>query len=157
MTSMLALLRVWSDLPAPEIDDLVGDFRAEFVKPLRHLAPAGLGLLGLPRWYGKRFAPSLDGGPGSTPYGINILRPKGAGAFEERLPMRVVAGTGLTDGRPAIVVTYAADAPRPWRWVRDELRAGPEGALVGMSYVDRPLLRRAGLPFLLTRSSTVRP
>jgi cholesterol oxidase len=57
----------------------------------------------------------------------------------------------LADGRPSVVVTYAADGPRPWRWVRDELRVGSDGVLVGMSYVDRPVLRRGGLPFLLRR------
>lgn len=157
MTAMPALMRAWSELPAPAVDDLVGDFRAEFVRPLRHLAPAALSMVGLPRWYGKRFAPASDGGPDTVLDGINLLRPKGGGSFEERLPMRVVVGTGLADGRPAVVVTYAADAPRPLRWVRDELRTGHGGALVGMSYVDRPALRRAGLPFLLIPSSPLRP
>jgi cholesterol oxidase len=67
--------------------------------------------------------------------------------------MRAVLGVGLADGRPAVVVTYPEDGPRPWRWVRDELRVGSDGVLVGMSYVDRPLLGRGGLPFLLHRSS----
>ena len=31
----------------------------------------------------------------------------------------------------------------------DELRVLDDRTLVGMSYVDRPLLRRLGLPFLL--------
>ncbi|MFA6575110.1 MAG: hypothetical protein WCS84_06785 [Nocardioides sp.] len=33
----------------------------------------------------------------------------------------------------------------------DDLRVGSDGVLVGMSYVDRPVLRRGGLPFLLRR------
>lgn len=30
------------------------------------------------------------------------------------------------------------------RWVRDELRAGPDGVVVAMTFVDLPLLRRCG-------------
>lgn len=49
-------------------------------------------------------------------------------------------------------MTYAADAPWPWRWVRDELRAEPDGRrIVAMTFVDLPGLRRlGGTPFLLT-------
>ncbi|WP_296604802.1 hypothetical protein [Nocardioides sp.] len=144
MTGVVGLVRAWSGLPAPALEDVVGDLRAEFVVPLRHVAPAGLGLVGLPRWHGKRFAPT----GGGELAGVNLLRAPGGG-FEERLPMRAVLGVGLADGRPAVIVTYAEDAPRPWRWVRDELRVLDDGVLVGMSYVDRPLLRRGGLPFLL--------
>lgn len=148
MTGVPALVRAWSGLPAPALDDVVGVLRAEFVAPLRHVAPVGLGLVGLPRWHGKRFARS---GPGELA-GVNLVVARdGSGAMEERLPMRAVLGTGMADGLPAVVVTYPADGPRPWRWVRDELRVGSDGVLVGMSYVDRPLLRRGGLPFLLRR------
>lgn len=146
MTGVAGLMRAWPDLPAPALANVVGDLRAEFVTPLRHVAPAGLGLVGLPRWHGKRFA-ATD--PGELA-GVNLLRVP-SGGFEERLPMRAVLGAGLADGRPAVIVTYAADAPRPWRWVRDELRQLDDGVLIGMSYVDRPLLRRGGLPFLLRR------
>lgn len=148
MTGVVGLLRAWSSLPAPALDDVTGTLRAEFVAPLRQVAPAGLALVGLPRWHGKRFTRS---GPDELT-GVNLVRPRdGAGPLEGRLAMRAVPGTGLADRRPVVVVTYAPDAPRPWRWVRDELRVGPDGVLVGMSYVDRPLLRRAGLPFRLHR------
>lgn len=147
MTGVIALVRAWSSLPAPALDDVAGTLRAEFVAPLRQVAPVGLGLVGLPRWHGKRF---VESGPGELT-GVNLVRPRdGSGSMEERLSMRAVLGRGLADGLPAVVVTYAADGPRPWRWVRDELRVGPDGVLVGMSYVDRPLLRRGGLPFLLS-------
>lgn len=146
MTGVPALMRVWSSLPAPALDEVVGTLRAEFVAPLRHAAPKGLGLVGLPRWHGKKFVRS---GPTEL-VGVNLVRARdGSGSFEERLTMRAVLGEGLADGLPAVLVTYAADGPRPWRWVRDELRVGHDGVLVGMSYVDRPLLRRGGLPFLL--------
>lgn len=148
MSGVPALVRAWSSLPAPALDDVVGDLRAEFVPPLRHVAPVGLGLVGLPRWHGKRFVRS---GPHELA-GVNLVRARdGSGSLEERLPMRAVLGTGLADGRPAVVVTYPDNGPRPWRWVRDELRVRSDGVLVGMSYVDRPVLRRGGLPFLLHR------
>jgi cholesterol oxidase len=147
-------MRAWSSLPAPTLDDVVGELRAEFVAPLRHVAPVGLGLVGLPRWHGKRFAES---GPGELA-GVNLVRARdGSGSLEERLPMRAVSGVGSADGRPAVVVTYPGNGPRPWRWVRDELRVGSDGVLVGMSYVDRPLLRCCGLPFLLHRQQQVDP
>ena len=113
-SSMFTLMRAWPDLPASALDDLVGELRAEFVKPMRHIAPAGLSLIGLPRWHGKRFTPD-----GAGLSGVNLLRPKSGSAFEERLPMRAATGSGISDGRPSVVITYAADSPRPWRWIRD--------------------------------------
>ncbi len=54
----------------------------------------------------------------------------------------------------SFLFSYAADAPLPWRWVRDELRAGPDGVVVAMTFVDLPGLRRlGGTPFLLTPRS----
>ena len=66
--------------------------------------------------------------------------------------MSLAEGVSLADGRPALVVSYAPDAPWPWRRVRDELRAAPEGpGIVAMTFVDMPGLRRlGGTPFLLT-------
>lgn len=146
---VLDLVREWGDLPAPDLDSLraevAGDLRASFVRPLRRLAPLGLGVLGLPRWQGKRFRAD-----GAGLAGVNVVRRRD-GRLAETLPMRAVLGASLADGRPAVVVAYAADAPRPWRWVRDELRLRPDGTLLAMTWVDAPLLRRApGTPFLLT-------
>ena len=145
MSNVPALLRAWPSLPAPTLADLETTLRAEFAAPLRQIAPAGLGLVGLPRWHGKRFTRS---GPDELT-GVNLTRAPG-GRLEERLPMRAVLGRGVDD-RPSALVLYAADGPRPWRWIRDELRLGPDGDLVGLSYVDSPGLRRCGLPFLLRR------
>ena len=53
------LRRRWGTLPAPQLGDLTGVFEASYVgAPLRAIAPRGLGLVGLPRWFGKRFEPS---------------------------------------------------------------------------------------------------
>lgn len=142
--SVRSLRRSWSDLRPLDPDEVLGDLRASFVPPLRRLAPWGLGLVGLPRWFGKRFRRE-----GAAVVGVNLVRRDGA--LVETLPMSVGLGVSWADGLPTLVVGYARSAPRPWPWVRDELRAAPDGSLVGMTYVDRPVLRRlGGTPFLLT-------
>lgn len=137
---LAALARRWSLLPAPGPDVLVGDRRARFVGPrwLRAVAPRGVGVLGLPEWWGKRF--DADG------RGTNLVH-RGA---REALAMRAEVAPSAIDGRPVLLVTYAPDAPLPWRHVRDELRALPDGRLLGMSCVATGPLTR-GLPFLLDR------
>ncbi|MCB0894657.1 MAG: GMC family oxidoreductase [Nocardioides sp.] len=145
-----SLKRQWSDLPplAPEavLHDVVGDLEASFVAPLTAIAGPGLGVLGLPRWHGKRFHLTAAGSIGGT----NLLRRDDG--LVETLPMRLTEGRSRADGRPALVVSYGAGAPRPWRWVRDELRAAPQGGgVVAMTFVELPGLRRlGGTPFLLT-------
>ncbi|WP_395691289.1 FAD-dependent oxidoreductase [Nocardioides sp.] len=150
--SVRSLARLWPTLPAVETDavlhDAAGDLEASFVAPLTRVAPPGLGVLGLRRWHGKRFRRTAAG----DVTGMNLVR-RGSG-LAEVLPMTLAPGTSLADGRPALVVSYAADAPLPWRWVRDELRAGPDGVVVAMTFVDLPGLRRlGGTPFLLTPRS----
>lgn len=143
----ISLRRQWSGLRPLQVEEVLheaaGDLEASFVAPLAHVAPRGLALIGLPRWHGKRFRRSATGVEG-----VNLVR-RGAG-LDETLPMRLTEDVSLADGKPALVVSYAADAPRPWRWVRDELRAAPDGSVVGMTFVDLPGLRAAGgTPFLL--------
>ncbi|WP_262852115.1 hypothetical protein [Mumia quercus] len=142
-----SLRRSWSGYRPLAPAEVVGDLEASFVAPLRTIAPRGLGLVGLPRWYGKRFV-TQDG----TAHGVNLVRDGDAG-LREVLPMTADVDASLADGLPALVVRYAVDAPRPWRWVRDELREAPHGTIVGMTFVDAPGLRRAGTPFLLSRVS----
>lgn len=142
--SVRSLRRSWSDLGALAPTDVLGDLHASFVPPLRTLAPKGLGLIGLRHWYGKRFRTN-----GTTVVGANLVHR--GGHLAETLPMSVQLGISLADGLPALVVSYPQTAPRPWPWVRDELRAAPDGTVVGMTYVDLPGLRRlGGTPFLLT-------
>ena len=143
--TLLSLRHEWSGLPAPEPHELTGDLEASFVAPLRRIAPAGLGLVGLPRWYGKRFRPE-----GDHLSGDNLLR--SGGGLVETLPMTARLGPSLADGRPALVVSYASRSPRPWPWVRDEIRVRADGSYLGMTYVQKPLLRSlGGTPFLLCR------
>ena len=141
--TLLSLRREWSGLAAPRPADLVGDLEASFVAPLRRVAPTGLGLIGLPRWFGKRFR--LEG---DHLAGMNLLRRDGG--LAETLPMTARVEPSVLDRRPALVVSYAADAPVPWRWVRDEIRLRPDGGYLGMTLVQRPVLRLlGGTPFLL--------
>lgn len=147
-SNVLSLRRSWSSLRPLRIDEVLhpaaGDLAASFVAPLSHIAPRGLALIGLRRWFGKRF--HADGAEAT---GVNLVRR--AGGLAEILPMRLAEGVSLSDGLPALIVSYASDAPRPWRWIRDELRAGPDGVVVGMTFVDLPALRSlGGTPFLLT-------
>ena len=148
--TVLSLRRQWSDLPPLETEavlhELVGDLEASFPAPLTGVAAPGLALLGLPRWYGKRFRRTATG----SIEGANLVRR--AGGLGETLPMSLADGVSWADGRPVLVVSYAPDAPWPWRWVRDEFRAAPQGSgVVAMTFVALPGLRRlGGTPFLLT-------
>ncbi|GAA3543916.1 hypothetical protein [Nocardioides daeguensis] len=149
MTPTLASVRrSWSDLRPLAAEDALGDLEASFVAPLRHLAPRGLALIGLRRWYGKRFRDE-----GGTLTGINLVR-RGE-QLVETLPMQVRPAASLVDGLPVLAVTYPASSRRPWPWVRDELRVAEDGTIVGMTFVDVPVLRRlGGTPFLLTRPAS---
>ncbi|MRJ75429.1 hypothetical protein GEV29_02670 [Aeromicrobium sp. SMF47] len=149
--SLRALRRAWGSLPDPRLADLSGTFEASYVgAPLRTVAPRGLALVGLPRWFGKRFRPTDADAAHLT--GVNLLRGADGTGLSETLPMTATVGPSLADGRPALLVTYPGDAPRPWRWVRDEFRPWDDDTLLGMTFVDVPGLRRApGTPFVLTR------
>ena len=148
--SVRSLRGAWSSLPVPKLAELEGDLEAGFVRPLTRVAPLGLGLIGLPRWFGKRLTADDD-----RLRGINLVRARGTDGLHERLPMTGERSTSLIDGLPAVAITYSADAPRPWRWVRDEVRRLPDGTYVGMTIVDLPGIRRlGGLPFLLTATRT---
>lgn len=145
--TVLTLRRAWSDLGTVAPTDLVGDWEASFVRPLTRIAPPGLGLLGLPNWYGKRFR-AVEG----EVSGVNLLRADGDDALRETMPMSLSVQPSLVDGTPTLTVSYAPGTRKPWPWVRDEFRPRGEGILVGMTVVDLPGMRAVGgTPFLLTR------
>lgn len=150
--NILALRRAWSSLTPVLAVDLVGDHEAEFVVPLRTVAPFSLGLIGLPGWYGKRFGLESDG----VVAGVNLLRPESGSSavtqLRETMPMTVRDGVSKIDGRRAVIVDYAPGTRAPWPWVRDELRSLDDGTLVGMTVLDvRGLSWIGGMPFLLRR------
>lgn len=149
--SLRDLRRAWMTLDQPVLADLTGVFEASYVgAPLRAVAPRGLAVVGLPRWFGKSFMPAA--GDPSTLKGINLVRSVHGEGLDDVLPMTATIGPSLADGGPALVVSYPADARRPWRWVRDEFRPWQDGVLLGMTFVDLPGLRRSpGTPFVLAR------
>ncbi len=142
-TSLAKLAKLWSVLPAPAPPDLEGDWHASFVGPklLQAIAPRGVAKAGLPDWLGKRFD--------AHGHGTNLVD----GGTREHLAMTARNEPSAIDGREVLLVSYALDAPLPWRHVRDELRALPDGRLLGMSAVRIGRLPTRGLPFVLTRAT----
>jgi hypothetical protein len=147
-----ALIARFRALPAPALDQLAGTHEAVFVgpAPLRVAAPRSIALAGMPRWYGKRFGPGPDD---ATLAGVNLLRRPGGG-FEERHPMTATVESSWLDGAPALVVSYGAGGPIPWRWVRDEFRPAGDGTLLGLTFTCSAALRALAAPFVLERRDT---
>lgn len=112
------------------------------------MAPRGLGL---PGWVGKRFEPARDG----SVTGVNLLRDEAGGGLREHLEMRASVAPSRLDGAPALAVTYAPDAPLPWRRIRDEFRALPDGTLLGMTVLDVRGLGGLGTPLVLEPAAEV--
>lgn len=131
--------------PVPTLDLLIGFRESEFAGPLwlRASGPLALALTGMPGWAGKRFRATSDP---ALLEGENVLRR--GGQLVPSIPMRAAIEPATLDGRPALVVRYPADARWPWRGVRDELRALPDGRLIGMTY-GLPGAPPKGGPFLL--------
>lgn len=143
--SLLRLRQVFGRLPAPPVAMRSGFYQARFIGPwwLRGSGPLGVALGGLPGWQGKRFL---------TPdRATNVLLRRGARI--DRLELRCTETASLIDGWPSALLDYGAQAPRPWRWVRDELRALDDNRLLGMTVIDLPGLRGLAFPFLLERQA----
>jgi hypothetical protein len=141
--SIGALKALFSTLPPPDASLRRGFFRASFIGPawLRATSGPSIAVSGLPGWQGKRFL--------SPDRATNVLKRKSD--LVEALSMTVVSGASLVDGKEGVALVYGPEAPFPWRWVRDELRAVDERTLLGMTVVDAGLLRRLAFPFLLER------
>lgn len=140
--SLASFRDLFLSLEPPGLATMQGVYQSAFVGPvwLRTIAGPGLYPLGLGGWWGKQF----DGrGQGS-----NIVRR--SGRLATRLPIALVEKPSLIDGRPCLAVNYQPDAPFPWPWVIDELRAVDDRRLLGMTLVTRSPLNRLALPFLLT-------
>jgi len=88
--------------------------------------------------------------PGADFYRQPAMTDLGVDRLVEVMPMSVGVAPSLADGASTVVITYPPRGRRPWRWVRDELRRAGDGTIVGMTFVDLPVLRRfGGLPFRL--------
>lgn len=133
----------FSTLPNPEPQQCHGFFRAQFIGPwwMRISGRPTLNLTGLPNWQGKRFITSSTA--------TNVLLQKNGTV--ESLNMTVTAVTSYVDGKAGLALTYAKDAPAPWRWVRDELRMIDDNTILAITYVDLPILRWFPFPFMLQR------
>ncbi|MDY0105467.1 MAG: hypothetical protein RBS27_02245 [Giesbergeria sp.] len=137
--SLAHLRQVFGRLPLPPVAMRTGFYRARFIGPwwLRGSGPLG----GLPGWQGKRFlAPDLA---------TNVLLCRGRPI--ERFELHCTESASPINGRPSVLLDYGAQAPRPWRWVRDELRALDGDRLLGMTVIDLPGVRGQPFPFLLER------
>lgn len=145
--SLGELKKLFATLPAPTAAQRHGFFRASFIGPafIRLTARPTLEITGLPGWQGKKFLNADDA--------TNILRD--ANGAREHLAMRVTAVTSYADGKPGLALTYPPQggkpAPAPWRWVRDEIRQLDGNTILAFTFVDLPLLRQVGFPFLLVR------
>ena len=133
------------------MDDLVGEFRGEFIGPgwLRAVGPAPMRLGRMPGWCGKRFDRSERA---TRPL---VRREPGAQAgavVSDSVPM-VADDRPLPDRRPSrrSSIGYPIDAPFPWPRVTDELRPFGERRLLGMTF-GIPLTPPGGTPFLLRRT-----
>ncbi|MCU0268977.1 MAG: GMC oxidoreductase [Acidimicrobiales bacterium] len=150
-SALVEWTRRYAALPAPVLDDLVGTHEAAFVGPtvLRRIASPGLGLVGLPRWFGKRFEPPTEG---DELRGVNLLRPvegRRAGDLVASMPMTARLEPSWHDGFTCLAVHYGPRERLPWRRVRDEFRRLDADTLLGMTFVDLPGVRRRGTPFIL--------
>ncbi len=142
--SLAELRRVFTTLEEPADHLCRGFFSASFVGPgwLRKIAPVSVSLMGLPGWTGKRFL--------SDERAINVLRQEEQ--TRDAIPMVIRREPSLIDGQPVLALVYTLpDSPWPLCWFRDELRTLDERTLLGMTLVDKPLLRYMAFPFLLER------
>ncbi|SDW25924.1 hypothetical protein [Marinobacter mobilis] len=145
VASVRALKDLYSSLHVPGAEMRHGFFRASFIGPfwMRISGRPTLDLTGLPGWQGKRFLTSDTA--------TNVLLRKGE--HIDALNMTVANVTSYVDGSPGVALRYGAEAPIPWRWVRDELRAIDDNTLLGITFVDLPVLRHFPMPFLLERAA----
>lgn len=103
-----------------------------------------MALTGFGGWQGKQML-----GQGRA---VNLFAT--ATGIDQRFPMTLGRRASWIDGMDTLVLNYPADARAPWRWVTDELRGLPDGRLLGMTFVDRPLIRHTVFPFVLTPART---
>jgi short-subunit dehydrogenase len=146
--SVQSLQRAFRDAPAPELGALVGRHEAEYAGPawLRLSGPLTMRLTGMPGWWGKAFRPPTESADALE--GENVLRRRGR--LEPSVSMRARLAPSRVDGRPALVVSYPADAPFPWRQVNDELRPLDDRTMLGLTF-GIPGAPRGGSPFVLHR------
>jgi hypothetical protein len=144
------LRKEFRDLPAPEdFSALAGAHRGVYVghAPVRASGPMFMSALRFRHWRGKRFA---EADSSSTVLdGVNRFADGEPG--RDRYEMIASIGPSLIDGRPAYVIEYPPDSPRPWNRARDEFRVIDEHRLLGITTFDFPLIRMLPLAYVLER------
>jgi hypothetical protein len=130
-------------LPAPGLDAIGGRHDGAFPGPGAYALACrcAMAATGLAGWHGKRFDPPAR--DAREAHGVNLVH------GGEAKPMVARIAPSLTDGRPALVCTYRPQETPPYRWVRDEFRRWDEETLLGLAFLDVPVLPRLGLPFVL--------
>jgi len=101
-----------------------------------------LGMTGFGGWLGKQFL-----GEGKA---VNMFQT--STGKEQRFPMTLTRQPSQIDGKDTLVLLYPTDARAPWCWVTDELRQTADGNILGMTFVNAPLIRHMVFPFVLLTS-----
>lgn len=142
-TPIHRLLGIFSQSIPLQPGDLDGFWLGRLAGPwwLRLGGAPTLWLCGFNGWLGKSFS--------GRQHAINVFQ--SGDAQETRFPMHQVVQPSRLDGQPCLALLYKPDARVPWRWVTDELRRTPQGTVLGITFVDAPVLRRFAFPFTLTR------
>lgn len=98
-----------------------------------------LALTGFGGWLGKQFL-----GNGKA---VNMFQTREG--IEHCFPMTMVRMPLRVDGQDTLVLQYSGDAWAPWCWVTDEVRRTDDGSILGLTFVDSPLIRHFVFPFVL--------
>lgn len=123
------------------VNELSGFYRGEPAGPWWFRLNSGptLAMTGFGGWLGKQFL-----GEG---HAVNMFQRQGA--TQQHFPMTLARRHSLIDGKDTLVLLYPATARAPWCWVTDELRWASDGSILGMTFVDRPLMKQLVFPFVL--------
>lgn len=102
-----------------------------------------MALTGFGGWLGKQFL--------GNDKAVNLFQtPQGK---EQRFPMTFTRRASHIDGKDVLVLLYPSDARAPWCWVTDELRRTEDGNILGMTFVEAPVIRHMVFPFVLLSES----
>jgi hypothetical protein len=148
-SSVRSLLRAFREAREPKLEAIVGAFEGSYAGPaiVRLPAPLFMAITGMPGWFGKEFDP--PGSDATVLSGRNLIRRHGS--LDRSIPMRARVAPSRIEGRLALVLSYPSDARWPWRRTTDELRPLDDETLLGIGFVDAPVIRRLALPFVLRR------
>ena len=139
--SIRGLKRIFRGAQPIVADQLSGQFKGFPAGPWWFRLGSGptLGMSGFGGWLGKQF---LGNGKATNLFMAGSETVK-------RFPMTITVRPSQVDGKDTFVLLYPKDARAPWCWVTDELRMTEDGTILGLTFVDAPLLRYMVFPFVL--------